>query len=305
MDLSLPPAAMRPLLRLVARWTFASDDWRTIRKRVDLTTRFPPIPADVDVTTSTLAGLPTEVHTPRRARHDAVMLYLHGGGFSTGSPCSHRALVARLAQACEVTTHVLDYRLAPEYPCPAAFDDVVAAYRALLQQGWPGHRILVAGDSAGAALTLQLAIAARDELKLPLPAALGLICPPSEYDAEALAARATAGTDPVLTLGLLRRFIDSYTAGSADPSSLDLPRRDLTGLPPMMIEGADRDILVDDARMLATSARASGVLVRYTEHRGQGHVFHIMAGLTAQANQAIDTFGGRMRDALDALSATV
>lgn len=300
MELPVPTAALRPLLRPVARWTFAPDAWPKVRKRVDLTTRYSPIPATVDVTSGTLAGLPTDIHTPRHARSDAVLLYLHGGGFSTGSSRSHRALAARLAHTCGVTTYVPDYRLAPEHPCPAAFDDVVSAYRALLEQK---HRILVAGDSAGAALSLQLAIAARDELNLPLPAAIGLICPPAEYDIDALSGRATATTDPILTPALLRRFITAYTTESPDTGSLDLPMRDLSGLPPMIIEAADRDVLVDDARAIATRARAGNVRVHYTEHRGQGHVFHIMAGLTAAANRALDGFAAQLRGELEKTAA--
>ncbi|OBB16083.1 hypothetical protein A5761_12710 [Mycolicibacterium setense] len=299
MDLPIPPAVLRPLLRPVARWTFASSHWRTVRRRVDLTTRYSPIPATVQVISSTLVGLPTDIHSPRHAPSDAVLLYLHGGGFTTGSPRSHRALAARLAQSCGVTTYVPDYRLAPEYPCPAAFADAIAAYKALLDQGWPGHRILVAGDSAGAALTLQLAVAARDELNLPLPAALGLICPPCEYGLDSLVRRSTATTDPVLTVDLMRRFIDAYTAASTDLSSMDTPLRGLAGLPPMVIEAADRDVLVDDARDIATRARADNVRVHYTEHPGQGHVFHIMAGLTAHANRAIDRFADQLRGELD------
>lgn len=299
MELPIPTAVLRPLLRPVARWTFAPGAWPTVRRRVDLTTRYSPIPATVRVTPGKLAGLPTHVHTPRHARTDAVLLYLHGGGFTTGSPHSHRALAARLAHACGVTTYVPDYRLAPEHPCPAAFADVIAAYRALLDEGWPAHRILVAGDSAGAALTLQLAVAARDELNLPLPAALGLICPPCEYGLDSLLTRETATTDPVLTVGLMRRFIDAYTHASTDLRSMDLPLRGLAGLPPMIIDAAGRDVLVDDARGIATRARAGKVRVHYTEHPGQGHVFHIMAGLTAQSNRAIDRFAAQLRGELD------
>lgn len=300
MDLPLPPAVMHPLLRPVANWTFRPDAWPTIRKRVDMLTRHSPLPTDVDVRPATLAGLPTEIHTPRQARGDAVLLYLHGGGFTTGSPRSHRPLVGRLARSCGVTAYVPDYRLAPEYPCPAAFDDAVASYRGLLNQGWPTDRILVAGDSCGAAMTLQLAIAARDELNLPLPAALGLICPPVEYDIDILAGRATAATDPILTMQLLRRFVDAYITTSSDASSLDLAQRDLTGLPPIVIDAADRDILVDDARAVAHRARTAGVRVHYTEYPRQGHVFHIMAGVSVHANRAVDEFGRRLRNELAA-----
>jgi epsilon-lactone hydrolase len=300
MHLPIHPLLLRPLLRRSARWTFhPAADWATIRRRVDLISRPAPLPSTVRVTAASLAGIPAEKLTPRDVDESAVLLYLHGGGFATGSSRSHRALAGRLAATCGVLTYVLDYRLAPEHPCPAAFDDVLAAYKALVRKGWPADRILVAGDSAGAALTLMLAIAARDDPDLSLPAALGLICPPVEFDARILAVRATATTDPILTPDLIARFIEAYTTGSTDLSSLALPTRDLTGLPPMIIDAASRDILVDDARSVASRARAAGVRVHYTEHHGQGHVFHVMAGLTAHANRALDALAGHLRGELD------
>lgn len=297
MDLPLPAAALRPVLRATARWAFAPDDWARVRRRVDRLTRHSPRPRTATVRRTLLAGLPVEIHQPRTAVNDAALLYLHGGGFTTGSPASHRALVARVAQAVGVTSYVPHYRLAPEHPCPAAFDDTVAAYRALLDRGWPAHRILVAGDSAGAALSLMLAVAARDELRLPPPAALGLICPPVEYDPAVVADR--TDRDPILSAALMSRFVDTYTANSSDTTSLDLPRRRLAGLPPMVIEAAGHDLLRDDARDLARRAREAGVAVSYTEHPGQAHVFHIMAGLGREANQAVDAFGVRLRAELD------
>ncbi|ANB00575.1 alpha/beta hydrolase fold domain-containing protein [Mycobacteroides chelonae] len=291
---------LRPLVRLAARWTFSpSAEWPAIRHRVDWTTAHSPIPSGVAVSPRVLGGVAADLHTPRGARSDAIILYLHGGGYATGSRTSHRALVARLAHACNVSAYVLAYRLAPEHPCPAAFEDVVSAYRALLDDGWAGSQILVVGDSAGAALTLMLAIGARDELNLPLPAAVGLICPPIEHDVAALATRTNAATDPILTVGLIRRFFDAYTHESADTSSLQLLQRSLHGLPPMVVEASGRDLLLDDARDLARRAQKANVRVHYTEHPGQGHVFHVMAGLTWAANRAVDNIACQLTTELD------
>jgi acetyl esterase/lipase len=98
----------------------------------------------------------------------------------------------------------------------------------------------------------------------------------------------------------MRRFVGTYTWDSTDTTSLDLPLRSLAGLPPMVIEAAGHDLLADDARALAQRARGDGVeVVAYTEHPGQAHVFHIMAGLIGEANRAIDRFAKRLRTELD------
>ncbi len=294
MDLPIPTPVLEPLIRAVARWTFDPHaDWPAVRRRVDITTRLSPRPSGMLLSSQRLAGLPVDLHLPDQARPDVAMLYLHGGGFATGSRRSHRAMVARLAHVAGMATFLPEYRLAPEHPCPAAFEDVVACYRELVRRS-ARRRVVVAGDSAGAALALMLAIAARDELDLPVPAALVLICPPVNFDIEAIARRVRVDKDPVLTVAVLRRFLAAYTGASVDTSSLALPSRDLTGLPPLVIDAAGLDPLLMDARKLRDRAQAHGVPVNYAEHAGAGHVFHVMAGLTSRANRAIDNLGRRL-----------
>lgn len=303
MDLPIPAPVLGLLVRVVARWTFASGaDWPVVRRRVDLTTELSPRPSGTRLFYRQIAGLPVDLHVPRQARSDVAMLYLHGGGFATGSRRSHRALVARLAHAAHMTAFVPDYRLAPEHPCPAAFEDVIACYRDLVEKSEPRH-IVVAGDSAGAALALMLAIAIRDELDLPEPAALVMICPPVDFDIEAIVQRMPVDKDPVLTVALLRRFLTAYTEASTDTGSLKLPSRSLAGLPPLIVDAAGLDPLLEEARALRDRAHAQGVPVNYAEHPGAGHVFHVMAGLTTHANRAVDNLGRRLTSVL-AIAAT-
>src|SRR5690606_37101084 len=123
-----------------------------------------------------VAGVPSAWCTPKEERADSVVLYLHGGGYATGSLGSHRDLVGRLAHASGGRVLALDYRLAPEHPFPAALEDALRAYRALLESGVPSHKIVIAGDSAGGGLTLSTLFCLRDAGQ-PLPAGAALISP--------------------------------------------------------------------------------------------------------------------------------
>jgi len=128
-----------------------------------------PTPPDVKVETIAAPACPAEWLTPPGVRTDAVVLYLHGGGYVIGSPRSHRHLAAAIARAAGTRALLLDYRLAPEHPFPAALGDAVAAYQWLLAQGIAPGRVVVAGDSAGGGLTVATLLALRDR-GLPRPA---------------------------------------------------------------------------------------------------------------------------------------
>jgi monoterpene epsilon-lactone hydrolase len=281
-----PPVSrvlVRRLVRAACRWAFApSADWPTRRRRLEVITAQPK-PRTVSLRHGRLGGVPVEVLEPARRDDDLVLLFLHGGGYTLGSPRTHRAMAGRLAAPLRATAYVLDYRLAPEHPYPAAGDDVLAAYRALVSAA-PGRRVIVAGDSAGGALTLELALAAR-ELDLPLPAALGLIYPGLDLRA----VRPAAPREPCLTTELLSEFVAAYQP--ADPASGPSPlQADLAGLPPMVITTGADDLIVDDSRALAVAARAAGVPVRYREYAGWFHGFFNLSPVVPQARRAVDDF---------------
>jgi cyclohexanone monooxygenase len=232
-----------------------------------------------------LGGVPSEVVTPHGDDTGPVMLYLHGGAFCLGSPHTHRSITTRLAREGRMTVHVPDYRLAPEHPQPAPLDDALACYEALLQQGVAPGRLVVAGDSAGGSLALSLAL----ELKrrgLPLPAALMLLSP--LVDTSLQTARATAGTvrDPMLRMGWLEQ--GALWHGSTPAASGRLPTvEELAGLPPMLIQVGDEELLLADSRALASRARAAGVDVGLEVHQRRWHVFHLQAFFLASSRAAL------------------
>jgi len=211
-----------------------------------------------------------------------VLLYLHGGAFCLGNPRSHLAISTRLARDGRFTVHVPDYRLAPEYPHPLPLADARACYEALLAQGVPASRLVLAGDSAGGALALGLALSLKRDGR-PLPAALMLISPVVDSTLQTAQAAAHAGVqDPMLRMGWLRQGVAWHGAPPGCPS-VD----ELAGLPPMLIQAGDQELLLGDAELLATRAQAAGVDCRLEVHAGRWHVFHLQAVFLASARQAL------------------
>jgi acetyl esterase/lipase len=225
-----------------------------------------------------LSGVPVEWTEPLPGPrvHDLVILYLHGGGYSSGLAQWARRATARMARELGCRVVAADYRLAPEFPFPAAHEDVLAVYRHLLGPGgFDAGRIAVAGDSAGGALTVSLMADARD-LGLPQPAC-GLL---NSLWAD-IAMNTPSLDDPLRnTFDIRRSVVEGLSAtlrstGGVDPYD---PRhspvyRDLRGLNPLLIQAAGRDICHDDSVRLAASARAAGVEVRITEYPDVEHIW--------------------------------
>lgn len=234
---------------------------------------------------ATLGGVPVEVMRPPRITNPAVLLYLHGGAFMVGNPASHRALTTRLALETGSTVYVADYRLAPEHPYPAGLDDCLACYRALLDQGVPASRIVIAGDSAGGTLTLGVALRAR-ELGLPQPAGLMPISPATRMDMTSGSHWQYCYSDPLLRRGWMQQAIAAYAMPHEHARYLGVAA-DLAGLAPMYIQVGEIEALYDDAVELAEHARRSGVPAVLDVQEGLWHVYHLQARELASARAAI------------------
>lgn len=215
-----------------------------------------------------------------------VMLYLHGGGYTLGSPQTHQGLASHLAAATRGHVVLPDYRLAPEHPYPAALEDAVAAYRALLDRFKPAH-IVLGGDSAGGGLALCTAIALR-EAKLPMPAALLLISPWTDMSLSGDTITSKADVDPMLSRQWLLRAAEAYRGGlPVSDSRLSPLNALLDGLPPMLIQVGSDEMLLSDSQRLAARARAVGVDVRLQIEDGLWHDFQVHAGVLDAADAAI------------------
>jgi acetyl esterase/lipase len=258
------------------------------RRWLDLVTGMTPLADQVDVRSGELGGRPVEAMAPRHGEPSRRVLYLHGGGFTIGSARTHRALATHLAAASGATVHLLDYRLAPEHPFPAALDDALAAYRELLRRGADPARTALAGDSAGGWLALTAALRLRDAGD-PLPAALGLVSPWLDLLGTAWPADRS---DAMLRPSWLRRCAAGFAPG-ADLAASDLAPlgADLAGLPPMIVHVGSEEILLPDAVRLAVAGRAAGVPVELRRWDGLWHVAHASAGMVPASTTAVDALG--------------
>ncbi len=249
-------------------------------------------PDGVHVSVEELAGRPVEWLQPQGASRDRVVLYLHGGGYCAGSLDSHRGIGGRLALEAKTAVVMLDYRLAPEDPFPAAVDDAVAAYRALLALGIAGLSIAIAGDSAGGGLTMSTALALRAAGD-PLPAALAVLSPWVDLTQTSDAYDRLSEVDPMCSAAGLTEMATAYL-GNADPKQeLASPRfADLTGLPPLRIDVGTEEVLLDDATGLADAATAAGVETTVVVWPQMIHVFQAFPGeLVPESDQSIHDIG--------------
>lgn len=279
MKVGLPPAALRPSVRLISRWVLSpAASWTTIRRRMNLAFAYPPPPKGTTVTPTTIGGVPAEDIRPAGVDESRVLLYAHGGGYVTGSARSSRTLAAALGAAAGARVISLDYRMGPEHPYPAAIDDGLAAYRGVIAQGVDPSRIAIVGDSAGGGLWLAVALRLREAGEAP-PAVLGLICPWVDLTPGSHARRGPAPQEPSLSADVLIRFADSYLPSGQDPaeSTISPLFADLAGLPPMVMHSGADDILASDARELEKRARAAGVDIEHRIFEGLWHDFHLFS----------------------------
>jgi monoterpene epsilon-lactone hydrolase len=225
---------------------------------------------------------------------ERVILYLHGGGYISGSPQTYRMLIAQIARAADARVLAPDYRLAPEHPYPAALEDVQTAYFWLLEQGVAPENIVVAGDSAGGGLTIALMLTLR-ETGAPLPAGGVCLSPWFDLALEGESLRANAGMD-YLNEHMIRAAVQMYSKDHDARDPLISPLyADLQGLPPLLIQSGTVDMLIDDAKRFAQRAKAAGVTVELELAENMVHVFQFFYLVSPEARQAIKHIGRFVR----------
>jgi len=255
-----------------------------------------PLPEDVTVVETTLGGRPAlDLRVPAASAR-SVLLYLHGGGYVVGSARTGARLAVALGRRVGVRAVALDYRLAPEKPFPAAVDDALAAYRALLDGGARPDEILIAGDSAGGGLAVATLLAAK-AAGLPQPAAVAVFSPWVDLTLSGDSMRSKDGVDPLFTRARIGVYAERYAAADARTAPLASPVfGDLTGLAPLLVQVGSHEVLLDDAVRLAGRAAAADVDVTLDVVAGVPHVFQNFAGMLDDADDALDR-AGRFLDA--------
>lgn len=256
------------------------------------------LPDGLQVERRALAGLTTEWLVGPACSTEHALLHLHGGGYVLGSCASHRALAGRAGIACGIQAVLPEYRLAPEHPFPAALDDAVAAYRGLLDLGFAPGKIVLLGDSAGGGLALASLMALRDA-GAPLPAAAVLLSPWADLTAGGESMRTRAGVDPWIRPELFEPLARQYAGDRDLKDPLVSPVfGDLRGLPPMLVQVGDQEVLLSDSTRLEERAKAAGVEITLEVWDELWHVWHLFAPALPDANAAFDRIGAFVRGKL-------
>jgi acetyl esterase/lipase len=216
----------------------------------------------VELTTVDVNGIPGEYSIVSGSDASRVLMFFHGGGYCSGSIQSHRRWVTEAGRAAKMRTLAVAYRLAPEHPFPAAYDDALTAWRFLRNQGIDAAKIAIGGDSAGAGLTLGLIGRLRDANE-QLPACAWLISPWSDLTMSGSTLASKAAADPLIHKEYLNELADAYLPAGMDRKD---PRvsplfADLRNFPPMLIQVGSEETLLDDATRLAAQAGAADVAV--------------------------------------------
>ncbi|MEV5607447.1 alpha/beta hydrolase [Streptomyces sp. NPDC052225] len=247
------------------------------------------VPAGIRTRTARLGDRPAVRVEPVGTSKAGTILYFHGGSYVVGSPETAMSLTGNLVTRTGFRAFSLDYRLAPECPFPAAIEDGVSAYRALLDSGEDPSAIAFAGDSAGGGLAVTTCLAARDA-GLPVPAAIVAFSPGLDMTRTGESMDTKAGVDPFFTREGLAPTGAMYLAGQDPHQPLLSPAvlADLAGFPPMLLQVGTNEILLDDSTRMATRAREAGVDVILDVTADVPHVFQAFAGALDEADEALD-----------------
>jgi epsilon-lactone hydrolase len=263
------------------------------------------VPEDIRTAPTTLADRPALRVEPENGPRAGTILYFHGGGWVFGSPETALSLTGHLVARTGFEAYSVDYRLAPEYPFPAAIEDTLSAYRALLDSGQDPSAIAFAGDSAGGGLAVTTCLAARDA-GLPLPSAIVMFSPGLDATRTGESMRTKEGIDPIFTREALGHTGAMYLAGADPLQPLLSPAvvADLTGFPPLLIQVGTNEMLLDDSTRLAARARAAGVDVVLDVTADVPHVFQSLVGVLDEADEALDRAALFLRQRVRAGSTT-
>ena len=250
-----------------------------------------PLPSDITVTPAELGGVPTAQITISGIEPRHTVLYFHGGVYVLGDAAQAAELASQVGRRTSATVISVDYRLAPEHPYPAAVDDALAAYQALLDTGTAPADIVFAGESAGGGLGIATLLNARDH-GLPLPAAAYLMSPYADLTLAGATMTAKADVDVLMSRDNLQSRVPDYTAGHDPALPLISPVfADLTGLPPLIIQAGTHEVLLDDAIRLARQAATADVRVTLDITANVPHVFQTFHPVLDEATTALDTAG--------------
>jgi len=250
-----------------------------------------PLPADVTVAEAALGGVRTAEITVDGIEPRHIVMYFHGGVYVLGDAFLAADLASQVGRRTNAKVISVDYRLAPEHPYPAAVDDALAAYEALLNSGTAASDIAFAGESAGGGLAIATMVNARNH-GLPLPAAAFVMSPYVDLTLAGATMKTKREADPLLSPEALRARVADYAAGQDAGLGLISPIfAELSGLPPLIIQAGSHEVLLDDAIRLVGVAATADVEVSLDVTPGVPHVFQAYHAILDEAAVALDRAG--------------
>jgi epsilon-lactone hydrolase len=272
-------------------------EWPERRKRLDEVGSVWPAAGDVKLTEVDVSGLPGEWSIAPSSDPSRVLMFFHGGGYCSGSILSHRRLVTEAGRAAGVRTLAVAYRLAPENPFPAAYDDALTAWRFLRNQGIPAAHIAIGGDSAGAGLTVAL-ISRLHDAHEELPGCAWLISPWTDLTMSGSTLASKEAVDPLMHKTYLNELADAYLPPEMDRKD---PRvsplySDLKGFPPILIQVGSAETLLDDATRFAAVAGAADVRVNLEIWPQMIHAWPLWNAYLELGRRALASAGAFIRD---------
>ena len=270
--------------------------WPERRKRLDEIGGVWPVADDVEFIDVDVNGLPGEYSIVPGSDASRVLLYFHGGGYCSGSIKSHRRLVTEAGRAARMRTLAVAYRLAPEHPFPAAYDDALSAWQFLRNEGMAASHIAIGGDSAGAGLTLALISRLRDAHE-ELPGCAWLVSPWMDLTLSGATLATKDAIDPIIHAQYLNELISAYLPAGIERND---PRvsplfAELSGFPPMLIQVGSDETLLDDATRLATRAGATDVAVTLQIWPQMIHAWPLWNARLEDGRRALADAGAFMR----------
>ncbi|MBN1350294.1 alpha/beta hydrolase [candidate division KSB1 bacterium] len=248
--------------------------------------KYAKIPDGIEIKEENINGIHAEWIVPQNAHKENVILYVHGGGYVSGSCNDHRGFVSKFANHCGISTLQFEYRLAPEHPFPAGLNDSVAVYNWLLHQGFDSVNIVIAGESAGGGLTLALLLALKEQ-KLSMPAAAAAISPWTDLTCSSDSYK-NKNKVSVAPLNSWLVFSKHYCGNNPPTLPLISPLfGELEGLPPIFINAAEDDELFEDGEKFYHKAKDAGVDVTFRAGKGMIHCYPMLAPFFREATDAM------------------
>lgn len=239
-----------------------------------------------------------ELLVPTDGDPSRLIVFYHGGAFFFGSPRSHRVITSQLARLTGASVLVPDYRLAPEYPAPAAHDDALAAYAWALEQGYRARRVALVGDSAGGNLALSTALAARDQ-GVAAPAAVFLMSPWLDFAGD-VGSQHSVSDDPIVPLEMLTFAKAAYFGAPGSPLQRTVATlsSDLSNLPPLLVHAGSWERLRDDSVNLVERIRDAGGHADLVLFEGMVHVWQLYAPILDEGMTSLQSGAAFLRTRL-------